>query len=214
VDSYAAASTVARRGDSIRYSRLVPTAVSAIPSPDRADDVTLITLVAGGDQDAFRVLYERHGALVYAIARRVVADPHAQEECTQDVFVQAWRQADRFDPGRGTVAGWLVQIARSRAIEFARRASRHAIPHEVVEPADQAHDVDGLEEATAVANAMATLPPDQYEVVRLAYFDGLPQTEIAARLEIPLGTVKGRIRLALDRLRSVAAEYDLTREGP
>ena len=161
-------------------------------------------------------MYERHGALVHSIARRVLRDPQAQEECTHDVFVQVWRQADRYDAARGSVGGWLVQITRSRAIEFARRAERRDIPFETVEPGgvEPGHDaqVAILDEAVAVARALTHLPREQYDAIRLAYFDGLAQTEIAERLELPLGTVKGRIRLALERLRAVAPDYALGTE--
>jgi RNA polymerase sigma-70 factor (ECF subfamily) len=173
------------------------------------DEAELVERVARGDEHAFRALYERFAAIVHAIARRVLSDPHAAEECTQDVFVQVWRQAARFDPARGTLGAWIVTIARSRAFEHGRRLARRDIPSEDVDAGqaagDHAGEVLAADDALVLARAMAELPAAQLEALRLAYFDGLSHSEIAERLDVPLGTVKGRIRLALDRLRADAA---------
>jgi RNA polymerase sigma-70 factor (ECF subfamily) len=173
-----------------------------------SDDAALAERVARGDEAAFRTLYERFAAIVHAIARRVLSDPQAAEECVQDVFVQVWRQAERFDPARGTLGAWIVTIARSRAFEHGRRLARRDIPSDDVSPAgaagDHAGEVLAADDALVLARAMAELPVPQLEALRLAYFEGLSHSEIAGRLGVPLGTIKGRIRLALDRLRSDA----------
>jgi RNA polymerase sigma-70 factor (ECF subfamily) len=172
------------------------------------EDAMLVERVARGDEHAFRALYERFAAIVHAIARRVLRDPQAAEECTQDVFVQVWRQAARFDPARGTLGAWIVTIARSRAFEHGRRLARRDIPSDAVAPGavtgDHAGDVAAADDALVLARAMAELPAAQLEALQLAYFEGLSHAEIAERLGVPLGTVKGRIRLALDRLRAGA----------
>jgi RNA polymerase sigma-70 factor (ECF subfamily) len=181
------------------------------PSPDSgALDATAVSRVVVGDSEALRELYDRYGRMTYAIAYRVLGDDHTAEECVQDVFVELWRHASRYDPRRGRVSTWLCTITRNRAIDAARARERRAIPSENVEPsgyaADTAELVTRADEAVRVAEAMASLPPVQLEVVQLAHFEGFTQSEIAQRLGIPLGTVKSRMRGALDRLRSVADE--------
>jgi RNA polymerase sigma-70 factor (ECF subfamily) len=193
-------------------------AVGSIPRPGtplsvRTDDIALVRRVAASDREAFALLYERYSSLVHSICRRVLDDRFAQEEATQDVFLQVWRRADRFDPDRASVGSWLVLLARSRALDQGRRLARRDTPREgVAEEGEELApdpDPDGLDAACAIAEAMATLPPDQFDAIRLAYFEGLTQTEIAGRLRVPVGTVKGRVRLALARLRTVAADRDL-----
>jgi RNA polymerase sigma-70 factor (ECF subfamily) len=168
-------------------------------------DAAAIARLADGDRDALRDLFERYGSLVHSVAYRVVRDHQLAEECTQDVFVTLWRRAGDFDAGRGRVAAWLLAIARNRAIELVRRASaRRADPYAEISVAGEAEDPAEVavraDRAEQIGVAMAGLPPAQYEALRLAYFEGLSHAEIADRLGMPLGTVKGRIRLALERL--------------
>ena len=174
-------------------------------------DATALSRVAAGDGEALRELYGRYGRMIHAIAYRVLRDGPAAEECVQDVFVELWRHAGRYDARRARVSTWLCTIARNRAIDAARARERRPIPTEEIEPAGQAEDAADLvaaaDEAVRVADALAALPPLQLETVQLAYFDGLSYSEIAERLQIPLGTVKSRMRLALDRLRNVAEEF-------
>lgn len=182
------------------------------------DDALLVRRVDEGDTDALRVLYERYGGIVFGMTYRVLGDRQAAEECTQDVFVSVWRTARSYDPKRARVSTWLVTIARNRAIDATRRrAARPVDPHEDVWTTERTPDTADLvadaDEASRVAAAMAELPEPQREALALAYFDGLSHTEIAARLDIPVGTVKGRIRLALDRLRALAPDYALGKEA-
>ena len=186
--------------------------------PEPGDDALLVRRVESGDSDALRALYDRYGSIVFGMTFRLLGDRQAAEECTQDVFVSVWRTARSYEPERARVSTWLLTIARNRAIDATRRrAARPVDPHEDVWSVDEAPDtaelVGSADEASRVAAAMAELPDAQREALSLAYFDGLSHTEIAERLHIPVGTVKGRIRLALDRLRALAPKYALEAEA-
>lgn len=182
-----------------------------------ADDALLVRRVDAGDADALRLMYERYGAIVFGMTYRLLGDRQAAEECTQDVFVSVWRTARNYQPERARVSTWLLTIARNRAIDATRRrAARPVDPHEEIWSADESPDtadlVSAADDAARVAAAMAELPDAQREALSLAYFDGLSHAEIAERLRLPVGTVKGRIRLALDRLRAIAPRYALEAE--
>jgi RNA polymerase sigma-70 factor (ECF subfamily) len=172
--------------------------------------LAMIRRVAEGDQSAVGELYDATSRLVYGLALRILSDAGAAEEVTIDVFAQVWRQAASYDPRRGTPSAWLLTLARSRAIDRLRSGAqerRRAEPLEVVE-ATQPSSGESPEESAAeaerralVRSALDALPREQREVIELAYFGGLSHSEIAARLDQPLGTVKTRIRLAMGRLR-------------
>ena len=186
--------------------------------PDERDDAELVQLVAADDTDALRVLYERYGSIVFGMAQRLLGDRQMAEECTQDVFVALWRSAAKYEPGRAQVSTWLIGIAKYRAIDLVRRrAARPADPYAEIWQGDESPDSAELvaagDQAQRVAAAVAQLPPPQREVLTLAYFDGLSHSEIAERLSLPLGTIKGRIRAALDRLRELAPEFALHAES-
>ncbi len=176
-------------------------------------DAAQLAAVAGGSNEAFRVVYERYGRMVYAIAYRILQDNQLAEECVQDVFVEVWRHAKRYDPARARPSTWLCAIARNRALDAVRSRGRRPVPQAEIEPSGSSPDTVDLlaaaDEAVHVAEAMATLQPAQLEVLQLAYFDGLSHSEIAAKLALPLGTVKSRLRLALDRLRPLAEDLEL-----
>lgn len=182
------------------------------------DDAVLVRRVESGDHDALRVLYDRYASVVFGMTFRLLGDRQAAEECTQDVFVSVWRTARSYEPSRAKVSTWLLTIARNRAIDATRRrAARPVDPHEDVWSIDESPDtadvVGSADEASRIAAALAELPDAQREALSLAYFDGLSHTEIAERLQVPVGTVKGRIRLALDRLRAIAPKYALDAEA-
>ena len=181
-----------------------------------AVDATTVARVAGGDEVALRELYDRYGRLVYSFAYRLTHDTTLSEECVQDVFVALWRRAGDFDPTRAKLTTWLFVVARNRAIELGRQKARRPELRDDLEPIGLAPDTQELvaiaDEAQRVAEVMAELPEDQLAVLRLSYFDGLSHAEIAEVIGIPLGTVKGRIRLALERLRSLSGTYDLQRD--
>ena len=196
-----------------------PTGFCDHPSvPDERDDADLVQLVAADDTDALRVLYERYGSIVFGMAQRLLGDRQLAEECTQDVFVALWRSAAKYEPGRAQVSTWLVGIAKYRAIDLVRRrAARPSDPYAEIwrgdESPDSAELVAAGDQAERIAAAVAQLPPAQREALLLAYFEGLSHSEIAERLAVPLGTIKGRIRLALDRLRELAPEFALHSEA-
>ncbi len=171
-------------------------------------DAAAVRAVAAGDQSALRGLYERYGRMIHSIAFRITGDAQAAEECTQDVFMALWRNAGSFDPARSRASTWLCAIGRNKALDAARAGSRRPSPHDEVPEVGAAPDTADLvtdaDSAVQVAEAMAKLPPTQFDVLQLAYFDGLSQSEIATRLGVPLGTVKSRMRLAMDRMREVA----------
>jgi RNA polymerase sigma-70 factor (ECF subfamily) len=176
------------------------------------DDALLLRRVAAGETDALRALYDRYGSVLFGLAYRTLRDRQLAEDCVQDVFVTAWRSAGRYDPRRASVTTWLFTILRNKTVDALRRRSRRPIdPLPERWPDDEAPDaaevVASNDQGERVACALAELPPSQLEAISLAYFEGLTQAEIAARLGVPLGTVKGRLRLALDRLRALAPAY-------
>ena len=175
------------------------------PGPGRAGDQDDVAAAARGDQAALGRLYDRYGRLVFSLARRVTEDPSAAEEVTQDVFLQLWRRAGAFDPSRGDLISWLLAITRNRAID--RLRSRQQRAAEAWVPLDNAPFLVSppvncsLETAEGVGRVLAALPEQQRRVIELAYYQGFTQSEIAARLQQPLGTVKTWTRSALKALR-------------
>jgi RNA polymerase sigma-70 factor (ECF subfamily) len=160
---------------------------------------TLIGRIAAGDHGALGELYDAYAGLVNGLALRILREGTDAEDVVQEVFVQVWRQANRFDPARGNVGAWLCTIARTRALDRLRR--RVARREEPSEAAPLATGVPRTEEALAVRKALDGLSTEQRRALELAYYEGLTQTEIAARLGEPLGTIKTRIRTAMMRLR-------------
>jgi RNA polymerase sigma-70 factor (ECF subfamily) len=176
------------------------------------EDRAAVGRMIDGDPEGLTALYARHGRLVYSLALRIVRDQGDAEDVTQDVFVQAWRQAERFDTRRGSVAAWLLTVTRARAIDLLRRRrSRPQPADDLAEPEarDDAPRQDAqlefTERAKVVRAALNSLPFVQRLAIELAFFDGLTHTEIAEQLEVPLGTVKTRVRQGLSRLRDILA---------
>ena len=186
--------------------------VSYLPADNTGpDDGALVRRMAAGDEKALGLLYDRWAPLLHSVARRIVADPNDAEEVLEEAFWQAWRQAGRYEEGRGGVSTWLTMIVRSRALDRVRARGRlreeswENIPEpgsgEGEGPASPDAAAEQDERSRLIAAAVAQLPPEQRETVELAYFRGLSQSEIAAKLGQPLGTVKTRARLALQKLR-------------
>lgn len=175
-----------------------------------AADLQVLARMARGDEAALADLYDRHSTAVYSLALRVVRRPEDAEDVMQQVFTQAWRTSARFDAARGAVAAWLLMMARTRAIDCLRRRNptRDGISDEARIEAIPAPDpsveyvVATRQQVDRVKQAIDRLPDDQRVAVELAYYDGLTQTEIAARTSTPLGTVKTRVRSALQALRN------------
>lgn len=189
----------------------------AYPLQDAAgstDDARLVARMRDRDETALATLYDRWSGRVRAVAQRIVHDGEEAEDVVEEVFWQAWRQADRFDAARGGVGTWLVTLARSRALDRLRVLKRERADVSLDDP-DGGAPLDALstgdaepfavaehdERARRIAGAMAGLNPQQRQVLDLAYWHGLSQTEIAERTRTPLGTVKTRMRLALAKLR-------------
>lgn len=200
--------------------------------PDVADDVGLLARVASGDGAAFARLYDRHADVLFGTAIRFLRDREAAEDVVQDVFISVWQRAGQFDPRSGTPVGWLLGIARNRAIDRLRAEARRPRPIRPVAAAagdvtadDQLdwadrrtgmsqldRDVDPVAAAdrqwirSVLRTTLAEMPHDERTVVVLAYDQDLTQSEIAARLGVPIGTVKSRTRRALARLRAYLSE--------
>jgi RNA polymerase sigma-70 factor (ECF subfamily) len=166
----------------------------------------LLARVATGDQDAFASLYDQLAGTVYGITLKVLRDPAQAEEVAQEVFVEIWRQANRYQPGRASVRTWAATIAHRRAVDRVRseQSSRERIERvgrQSEETADAADTVLERLDQDRAAEALTSLTEAQREVITLAYYGGLTHTQIAERLQVPLGTVKTRARDGLIKLR-------------
>ena len=186
---------------------------SSDPDAARAD-AGLVARMRDRDEAALGALYDRWSGRVRAVALRIVRDVAEAEDVVEDVFWQAWRQADRFDASRGGVGTWLVTLSRSRSLDRLRALKREGttlslddpdgqVPHDALSTGD----IDPFavaehgERTRRLATALAELNPQQREALELAYWGGLSQTEIAERTQTPLGTIKTRMRLGLIKLR-------------
>jgi RNA polymerase sigma-70 factor (ECF subfamily) len=181
----------------------------------RLADEELMTLVDRKDPDAFAVFYDRHGGAAYSLAHRIVGDRATAEDVTQEAFLSMWRSRARFDPARGSVRSWSLGIVRNRAIDALRRGAGNApkldLDDDAVLEAQRSPDrtdAEAIRRDTArhVRGALGDLPREQSRVIELAYFGGFSHSEIAEMLGMPLGTVKGRIRLGLEKVRASLAE--------
>jgi RNA polymerase sigma-70 factor, ECF subfamily len=170
---------------------------------------------AGGDQGAFALLYDATRQLVYATTLRILGEPADAEEVTLDVYMQVWRNAKDYTDRRGSVGAWLMMLARSRAIDRVRlRASRTRREEPLPELAQFRSTQPGPDRQTEhsqrrrrIASALETLTPEQREAIELAFFSGLTHTELAARLNQPLGTVKTRVRQDMMKIRELLGEF-------
>jgi RNA polymerase sigma-70 factor, ECF subfamily len=172
-------------------------------------DEEVMHLVQRGDPRAFELLYDRHGGAAFSLAYRIVADRTAAEDISQEAFLSIWRSRVRYQPERGSVRTWVLGIVHHRAIDALRRNLVHERRRariegvEEREEAPQRTDVEAArrEEARHVRAALDSLPDEQCRVIELAYFGGFTHSEIAETLGMPMGTVKGRMRLGLDKPR-------------
>ena len=182
---------------------------------ERLADEELMPLVGRKDPEAFEVLYDRHGGAAYSLAYRIVGSRTAAEDVTQEALLSIWRSGARYDRARGSVRAWTLGIVRNRAIDLLRKESGRspklaAGGEELLErsASDELTDTEALRRETAreVRGAIQVLPDDQSRVIQLAYFGGFSHSEIAEMLNEPLGTIKGRIRLGMDKIRATLAE--------
>jgi RNA polymerase sigma-70 factor (ECF subfamily) len=182
-----------------------------------AADERLVEALEFRDERALETLFDRHGDYVYSVCLRMVGDVQLAEDLSQEVFLRLWRRPDLFDVSRGRFLTWLLSVARNRAIDERRsrgRRFRFETPPSVnaeemleLAPTDEERDVAVVsEERVVVQKALAMLPPEQRLAIQLAYFGGYTQQEIAQGLHQPLGTVKTRIRLGLQKLRTLLME--------
>jgi RNA polymerase sigma-70 factor, ECF subfamily len=170
-------------------------------------DIALLDRVASGADAALGSLYDRHSRLLFGLILRIVRERSDAEEILQEVFVQAWTRAGTYTPALGTPAGWLIGIARNRAIDRLRtnavrlRAVAQVSPPDPIETPERR--ASSSERERDVQRALDALPREQRELIEHAYFEGLTQSELAARFKLPLGTVKTRVRTGLLTLRSL-----------
>jgi len=190
-------------------------------SPDEGaynglDDEELMRRLAYRDLQAFRALYKRYGNLVFSASLRVVRDTQIAEDMVQEIFLRIWRKPESYLPQRGRFATWLTSVTRNRAVDEVRSRNRR-FRYEAASPEEQEREFAGPErndpaltaelsdQRRLILAALAGIPAEQRRIIELAYFGGLTQQEIADRLSQPLGTVKTRIRLGMQKLRAALA---------
>nr|WP_207345533.1 ECF RNA polymerase sigma factor SigK [Arthrobacter sp. E3] len=179
--------------------------VEALAPPSQEE---LIRLVASGDEAAFEILYDEVAPRVFGLVRRVVRDPAQSQEVTQEVFLDIWEQASRFDPDKGKAMSWILVIAHRKAVDKVRasqastdRDLRQGIKEFQESYEDVADTVEGKFEAERVKQALKSLTPAQQEAISLAYYGGYTHQEVAELLKVPVGTIKTRIRDGMIRMR-------------
>jgi RNA polymerase sigma-70 factor (ECF subfamily) len=192
--------------------------VAALPIglTDRARDRELLARVARGDVAALRSIYDQHASRAITIAFRILRNREEAEDVVQETFLEVWRRAAEFDPGRGGAVAWVVTIARSRAID--RLRARNIAGRTIASAAEgdgvllpvplpsPAVETERRRDERRVAEALGTLPPAQRRTIELAYFEGLSQSEIAVKTASPLGTVKMRVKLAMAKLAELLGD--------
>jgi RNA polymerase sigma-70 factor, ECF subfamily len=177
-------------------------------------DEELMALVYEGEQRAFEVIFDRHAGVAFSLAYRMCGRRPLAEEIVQEAFMSLWRSTARYDPRRGSVRSWVLRVVHNRTIDAFRRelsCSRHDVSEDWIADALPARDCTEEEaerrsDARLVRSALDSLPSDQRRVIELAYFGGFSHTQIAAALGLPEGTVKGRMRLGLSKLRLALGE--------
>jgi RNA polymerase sigma-70 factor (ECF subfamily) len=171
----------------------------------RATDAALMDKIVAREEAALAALYDRYAGMLSSVLNRILRDSQAAEEILQDTFFQLWRTASRFNAARGSLAGWLLVIARNRAISRLRRrnpaAGDELAENSVVLPVNLESSITQQQLLSRVKSALENLPAEQRACVELAYFEGLTHTEIAQRTGDPLGTVKTRLRSAVESLK-------------
>jgi RNA polymerase sigma-70 factor, ECF subfamily len=193
----------------------------AIRVMDGDGDLELAGALAAGEVGALAGLYDRYGPLAYSVALRILGDPGRAEDVVQDAFLKLWHSASRFDSHRGSLRTWVITAVRNRSIDYLRGRSAHErqereIPVDTEAQgagSDPWHEVAASIQRDVIKEALASLPPEQRQAVELAYFGGYSHREIAEMICVPLSTVKGRMRLALEKLHSYLQGRGLLRDG-
>lgn len=183
-------------------------------------DEDLMSLAEEGDAEAFAVLYDRHSRAVFSLGYRMMGERQSAEDLVQEVFLKVWRSAGGYKVERGSVRTWILSIVHNRGIDLLRStASRRRTQDAVEATADKAQPSDAFAETwrnsrrEQVREALQTLPPEQLKILELAYFSGYTHKEISGLLDLPLGTVKGRMRLGLKKIKEYFDARDLTVRG-
>lgn len=177
-------------------------------------DLPLVRAIAAGEGAALGQLYDRHSPLALGLLRRMLGNLNEAEEVLQEVFLQVWRDAHRYDPERATPRGWLLLIARSRALDRLRSTTSRQRREDEMMRSEGTRAIAPLgtrrleqhERQRRIGSALERLPREQRQVIELAFYEGLTQTQMAAHLGAPLGTVKSRVLLAMKKLREILAE--------
>jgi RNA polymerase sigma-70 factor, ECF subfamily len=183
-------------------------------------DEDLISLVEGADPAAFGVLYDRHGRAAYSLAYRMMGERQAAEDLVQDVFLKVWRASGSYRAERGSVRTWVLSIVHNRGIDQLRSSASRRRTQDQVEastptsqPSEAFAETWRNSQREQVREALRTLPPEQLKILELAYFSGYTQVEMADLLDLPLGTVKGRMRLGLKKIKDYFDSRDLVMPG-
>lgn len=191
----------------------IPSMFSGRQSDEGIDDVDLMQRVVLNDQRAFAALYERYGSIVYGLAYRILQTSERAEEVTQDTFMKVWKQADSWDAEKGKLSSWLLTITRYTAIDLIRKENRTVT--QVSVPIEILANTQGnpstindprWHDGRLLRNLLTELPTEQAELIELAFFQGYTHSQLAENLELPLGTVKTRLRLGLQKLRTLWTE--------
>ncbi len=190
------------------------------PDPElaRLADEDLLTLVERGDADAFEVIYDRHSRVAYSLAFRLLGDRQAAEDLVQDAMLAVWRGADGYRSARGSVRNWMLAILHNRGVDRLRTLGAMSRRQEALEQVELRRPDEpdaaalgiGRALAGSVRTELAELPSEQFEVLKLAYYGGFTHHEISTMLDVPLGTVKSRMRLGLERLRRGLGAAEVT----
>src|SRR5215207_9748106 len=183
-------------------------------------DEDLISLVEVNDAEAFAVLYDRHSRAAYSLAYRMMGERQSAEDLVQDAFLKVWRAAGSYRSERGSVRTWLLSIVHNRGIDQLRSlASRRRTQQRIEASAPRSQPSEAFAQSwrnsqrEQVREALKTLPPEQLKVLELAYFSGYTHVEIARLLDLPLGTVKGRMRLGLKKIKDYFDSHDMAVPG-
>ena len=179
-------------------------------------DEDLMSLMEGGDEEAFAALYDRHSRAAYSLSYRMMGDRQAAEDLTQDAFLKVWRSAGGYRSERGSVRTWILSIAHNRGIDQLRSlASRRRTQDRVEQSAPRSQPSEAFAETwrnrqrEQIREALSTLPEEQLKILELAYFSGYTHVEISNLMDLPLGTVKGRMRLGLKKIREYFDQEDV-----
>ena len=186
-------------------------------------DEILLQLLRLGNESALSALYDRYGKMAYSLAYRILGDVHAAEDAVQEAYINIWRRAGSFSANRGTARTWIMAVVHHRSIDIGRRRrglTPRELPLEIAQLPEDPHDtwaeVSNTLDRELLIGCLERIPKTQREVIQLAYFEGYTQREIAELKGIPLGTVKGRVRIGMAKLRSLLQELELggSRDGP